>query len=192
MIKTFVLLSLLAGVASADVETFLITLTATSDIDETGNTRGPLDLGGIFTTDGSCTVCTISADQTSVTSNGMLSFDITDAAGDLPSGLELGLPFEGGSATYDTITNTNTFSGDLFTNSNEIYQLYANGTYYINEDGDVTEIGTFSVSAIPEPSTWLLLSTSLILFSFAARRTKRSRALAVTCRCASDSGHTGV
>jgi hypothetical protein len=173
MINTLMLLGLL-GVASADAATLQVTLTATSDTDIIGDPLGhSLGYGAIFTTDGVCAPCSaiggLGMDGfPNLTTDGILSFDIV-TGGHIVGILGPGVGEELlGLVNYDPTTNA--FSAITASNSNEVYDFFANGTYNINLDGDVNELGAFSVSPVPEPSAWLLLSTSVILFSFAARR----------------------
>ena len=162
------LFSLLAGSANADE--FAITFTATSTIIESSGTpRNPLGFVGTFTTDGNCTICTISQSfDGTETAGGLLSVDIKDGGGSEDFGLGSGTyqiigsffvnfnPMDG-SASYDRTTNT--FGAEIANFSSEFINL--GGSYGANMGGDVIETGTISIASVPEPQGTLLQATVL-------------------------------
>jgi hypothetical protein len=168
LMKSLVLLCLLTCTLSAEVE-YQITFTPTSDVIESdGSPYGQtLGLHATFTTDGTCTVCTATSDFTTVTSDGLLSFDIFDRNPFGPAGtLGPPSPLEG-TITYNTLTNV--FTGDLDSFGLQVYDFFADGSYRVDEDGVVAEVGSDSVSAVPEPSSWMDLPMILIVLWVADR-----------------------
>jgi hypothetical protein len=181
-IRNLLLLSLLSCAAHADM--FTITFTPTIDLADGVEDTRTLHLIGSFTTDGVCTVCSGEllshpADhgvyppwiyETDL--HGLLSFYIMQE-GALWG--EFGFPVnyftdiqESAGATYDRETHTFTgWGGDDF---GDYIVLNADGSYHINENGAWDEVGLFSVNAVPEPSSVLLLLPILVCVTSSLKR----------------------
>jgi hypothetical protein len=189
-VRLFLIPSLLimGTICRADVvDVFNINMLPTEDIllaynQPWGRTLG---LSAEFTTDDSCDTCSASSSFFTLTSEGLLTFDIYQ--GGTPVGeLECLVPScdlnpLGGSATYDRITGV--FTSSVADNANVAYDFYSNGTYYVNEDGNVEELGTFTVTPVPEPSLLLLVITVV-----PAALLKKSRQRLCTSRSLSAEG----
>jgi hypothetical protein len=65
--------------------------------------------------------------------------------------------------------DTNVFSGSANDDYGDYIDLNADGSYHIEEDGTWDEVGLFSVNAVPEPSSVLLLLPILVCVASALK-----------------------
>jgi hypothetical protein len=172
-------LALLATVASA--ETFNITLSAEATIREDGLLLPPYFTVGAIVTDGTCTVCSISQEETTVVPSGIE--EIVLPIGGFPSTIAWGLgpgnsmvdfSSDFGWAIFNT--STDTLRGSIGSGAegvdfggppnicppSGIACPSGPDAYFFNGGGSFNEWGTFTVAPVPEPSSWLLLTTCVV------------------------------
>jgi len=182
-------LALLATAASA--ETFNITFSPLVNIREDGMLMSPLFSTGAVVTDGTCTVCSISQEDTNVVHNGIE--EVVAPIGGFTSIIAWGLgsdrrfDFSGNFGWATLNTSTDTLTGDIATGDEGLeFCVSPNicppagyacpsgpNAYFFNGDGGFDEWGTFTVAAAPEPSAGLLLATGLGLVLLMRRNTLR-------------------
>ncbi len=177
----------LMNVGRAD--TFDISFTAAVDLAGNVPWTHSLGLTGSFTTDGTCTICTINEGDGAVTAqNGFLTLFVP-----LSFGLGDYMPFAGearmsGEALYNR--SANLLDAEIENDGNELLTINQNGTYRADLGGSVEETGTYLFAdppngtlrtAIPEPSSLVLL-LAVGLLRFRASRSSETILSTVSAR----------
>jgi hypothetical protein len=174
---------LMATAANADV--FSIAFNPVADVFPFGGGPQPLFFTGIIVTDGVCSLCTIHQSLGSVTSDGIISIELNP--GLVASPFALGTPSSlgvyAGDVSFDVkggilgglmvpfgADQTIEF-GDTITSC--IYNepcLKEPNAYDFGAEGLAAEWGTYTISRVPEPSSWLTLAAITVPMVLRRRR----------------------